>query len=120
MDTATGGLKPGTMEPTPSQAQTVSDLARSFGALGEAKRLQILNALASGEQCACDLTGCCGDRQPLLSFHLKRLRETGLVRARKEGRWMHYALDREALRGLAAALNRLANGNVDPGQGCCD
>ena len=105
--------------PEPGRTRSLSELAPGFGALGETKRLGILNALASGEQCACDLTGCCGDRQPLLSFHLKRLRETGLVRSRKEGRWMHYELDRDALRELAAALIRLADGEVEAGQSCC-
>ena len=108
-----------TTDPKSTQSRPLSALAAEFGALGETKRLGILSALASGEQCACDLTSCCGDRQPLLSFHLKRLRETGLVRARKEGRWMHYELEREALRELAAALNRLADGEVELDSGCC-
>ncbi len=102
-----------------TERRPLVELAPGFGALGEVKRLGILNALASGEQCACDLTGCCGDRQPLLSFHLKRLRETGLVRARKEGRWMHYELDREAMRELADALLRLADGEGDASDSCC-
>ena len=95
-------------------------LAAGFAALGETKRLGILVSLASGERCACDLVGCCGDRQPLLSFHLKRLREAGLVRARREGRWMHYSIDREALRELSEAALALAEGRVDPKAAeCC-
>lgn len=104
---------------TGTERRPLVELAPGFGALGEVKRLGILNVLANGEQCACDLTGCCGDRQPLLSFHLKRLRETGLVRARKEGRWMHYELDREALRELADALHRLADGEGEAIDSCC-
>jgi ArsR family transcriptional regulator len=88
-------------------------LASGFAALGESKRLRILAALGSGERCACDLTGCCGDRQPLLSFHLKRLREAGLVKARREGRWMHYSLERTALRALGEAALALAEGQGD-------
>lgn len=80
--------------------------------------MSILAALGGGEQCACDLTGCCGDRQPLASFHLKRLRESGLVHARRDGRWMHYSIDRDALRGLADALRAIADGEVT-GLGCC-
>lgn len=93
-------------------------LAARFKALGEEKRLRILGSLAGGERCACDLTGCCGDRQPLLSFHLKTLREAGLVRARREGRWMYYDVDRDALSELAAQLTELAEAKRPLG-GCC-
>ncbi len=101
----------------PQEHTTATDLlelASAFAALGESKRLGILAQLSSREHCACDLTGCCGDRQPLLSFHLKRLREAGLVRARKEGRWMHYSLDRGAIAAMSDALGRLAAGDVEP------
>ena len=93
-------------------------VARQFAALGEEKRLGIVTALATGERCACDLTGCCSDRQPLLSFHLKKLRESGLVEARRDGRWMHYSLRREELRALADALLAIADGDV-AGPTCC-
>jgi ArsR family transcriptional regulator len=78
----------------------------------------ILASLSAGERCACDLTGCCGDRQPLLSFHLKKLRESGLVEARRDGRWMHYSINRDALRELADALHAIADGEV-AGPRCC-
>ncbi len=98
--------------------QALSGLASRFAALGESKRLGILASLAPGERCACDLTGCCDDRQPLLSFHLKKLREAGLVEARREGRWMHYSIDRDALRDLATALHSIADGELK-GPACC-
>jgi DNA-binding transcriptional ArsR family regulator len=98
--------------------RTSTRLAEGFGALAEPKRLRILASLARGERCACELTGCCGERQPLLSFHLRRLREAGLVRARREGRWMHYSIDRDALRALGEAA--LAMADADPPEGeCC-
>lgn len=92
--------------------------AARFRALGEEKRLRIMASLASGERCACDLTGCCGDRQPLLSFHLKTLREAGLVEARREGRWMYYAVDRNAVLELAAQLTEIAEAKLPEGA-CC-
>jgi ArsR family transcriptional regulator len=92
--------------------------AARFRALGEEKRLRILASLADGERCACDLTGCCGDRQPLLSFHLRSLREAGLVETRREGRWMYYAVDRDALRELAAQLTEIAEAKLPEGV-CC-
>jgi ArsR family transcriptional regulator len=102
------------MTPTTLSKQT----AARFRALGEEKRLRILATLAGGERCACDLTGCCGDRQPLLSFHLKTLREAGLVEARREGRWMYYAVDRDALLKLAAQLKEIAEAKLPDGV-CC-
>jgi len=98
--------------------EALDGLAPRFAALAEPKRLSILAALGAGERCACDLTGCCGDRQPLLSFHLKKLRDAGLVEARRDGRWMHYSLDRDALEELAGALLDLAAGAVDA-PACC-
>jgi ArsR family transcriptional regulator, arsenate/arsenite/antimonite-responsive transcriptional repressor len=99
-----------------------SDVARQmtarFRALGAEKRLRILTSLAGGERCACDLTGCCDDRQPLLSFHLKTLREAGLVETRREGRWMYYAVDRDALLELAAQLTEIAEATAPEGV-CC-
>jgi len=93
-------------------------LAARFKALGAEKRLRILASLSGGERCACDLTGCCGDRQPLLSFHLKTLREAGLVRVRREGRWMYYDVDRDALRDLGEQLIRIAEVE-SPDSECC-
>ena len=90
----------------------LAEIAVRFAALGENKRLGIISSLACGEQCACDLTSCCGERQPLLSFHLKRLREAGLVKTRREGRSIHYTLDRQALRDLADALLELADHEI--------
>ncbi len=108
-------------DPEIGSSETLPDerwLARQLAALSESKRLGILRSLADGERCACDLAGCCGDRQSLLSFHLRRLRETGLVEVRREGRWMRYSLNREAIRSLAAALDRLADGTRPGGPRC--
>ncbi len=84
-------------------------LTARFRALGEEKRLRILASLSARETCACELTGCCDESQPLLSFHLRTLREAGLVEARRDGRWMYYSLDREALRDLADELRAIAD-----------
>jgi ArsR family transcriptional regulator len=78
-------------------AVTESGLERVFHALSDDKRLRILEILRSGECCVCDLASSLGIRQSLLSFHLRTLRDAGLVSDRKEGRWVHYALNEEAL-----------------------
>lgn len=78
-------------------AVTQSGIERIFHALSDTKRLRILEILRSGECCVCDLAGSLGIRQSLLSFHLRTLRDAGLVSDRKEGRWVHYALNEEVL-----------------------
>ena len=59
-------------------------------------RLEIIQRLLSGEKCVCDLTDALDAAQSRLSFHLKTLRDAGLVNDRKAGRWVYYTLDREA------------------------
>jgi ArsR family transcriptional regulator, arsenate/arsenite/antimonite-responsive transcriptional repressor len=80
---------------------------RWFHALSDETRLQLLNLLRHGEQCVCDLTGSLQAAQSRLSFHLKVLKEAGLVTDRKEGRWVYYALDPEALEALADFVSQL-------------
>ena len=60
-----------------------------------------MSLLTSGERCVCELTHVVGAKQPLLSFHLKILREAGLVRNRRRGKWMYYSLNYETIEGNA-------------------
>jgi ArsR family transcriptional regulator len=73
-------------------AESLERHAALFHALSDVRRLRILDLLRQGEQCACDLQAALDCGQSLLSFHLKTLRDAGLVTFRKEGRWSHYAL----------------------------
>jgi ArsR family transcriptional regulator, arsenate/arsenite/antimonite-responsive transcriptional repressor len=73
---------------------------RLFHALADETRLRILDQLADGEQCVCDLSGALEASQSRLSFHLKTLKDAGLLTDRREGRWIYYALDRETLEEL--------------------
>ncbi|MEX2181067.1 MAG: metalloregulator ArsR/SmtB family transcription factor [Gemmatimonadaceae bacterium] len=76
---------------------SLSRHAAIFHALSDPRRLRILDLLRSGEQCVCDLQADLDCGQSLLSFHLKTLRDSGLVSLRKEGRWSHYAIVPDAL-----------------------
>ena len=79
---------------------TALDLARAarlFHALSDETRLGILAMLGDGERCVCDLQADLDAAQSRLSFHLKVLKEAGLVTDRKEGRWSYYALVPDAL-----------------------
>jgi len=99
----------------PLSADQARDLLR---ALAEPIRLQVIEALGQGERCVCDLTGELDLAQSRLSFHLKVLREAGLIAAREEGRWIYYRLQPEALDSLQAWLARLATHCAVPAKAC--
>lgn len=79
---------------------TRPDLRRAvalFHALSDETRLFALDLLRRGERCVCELQDELGVAQSRLSFHLKVLRDAGLVEDRKEGRWSYYAIVPDAL-----------------------
>ena len=71
--------------------------ARLFHALSDETRLAVLDMLRGGERCVCDLQDALDAAQSRLSFHLKVLKEAGLVQDRREGRWAYYSLVPETL-----------------------
>lgn len=78
----------------PSSSSTTSDLIVSgFHALSDPLRIRILELLRSSELCVCELSETLKVTQSKLSFHLKTLKEAGLVRSRQEGRWIYYSLN---------------------------
>jgi ArsR family transcriptional regulator len=81
----------------PSTAFDLSRAAQLFHALSDATRLGIIEKLRSGEQCVCDLQDGLDAAQSRLSFHLRVLKEAGLVTDRKDGRWSYYSIAPEAL-----------------------
>jgi ArsR family transcriptional regulator len=82
----------------------LDQVAERFHALSDPTRLRILGMLASGEHCVCDLMSELDIAQSRLSFHLRVLRQAAFVTARREGQWMYYALEREALDALVGVL----------------
>ena len=69
-----------------------ADLVSLFGALADRTRLRLLNLLAGGELCVCYFVELLDEPQPKISRHLAYLRRTGIVAARREGKWMHYKI----------------------------
>jgi DNA-binding transcriptional ArsR family regulator len=80
-----------------ARAATTSD---AFNAVAEPRRRQILDVIAAGELSVSDLVGRLGLPQPLVSKHLRVLRETGLVVARDDGRQRLYRLNGPALKPI--------------------
>src|SRR6202022_4990297 len=80
-----------------------------FHALCDETRLEIIELLRKGERCVCELTDTLDAAQSRLSFHLRVLKDAGIVRDRKEGRGVHYELDPDAfeeIEGLVWGMNQ--------------
>lgn len=91
-----------------------------FHALSDETRLEIVEMLRSGERCVCDLTDAMDAAQSRLSFHLKVLKDAGIVRGRKDGRWVHYELDREAFEEIEELIAAMKpDARRKRGEICC-
>ena len=90
-----------------------------FHALSDETRLQIIELLNKGERCVCELTDSLDAAQSRLSFHLRVLRDAGIVRDRKEGRWVHYELNRDAFEEAEALVEQLKPRALNVRQDCC-
>ena len=97
---------------SPDQAQQL------LRALAEPIRLQVVQALQHGERCVCDLSSDLDLAQSKLSFHLRVLKEAGLIHARQEGRWIYYRLEPSALLLLRDWLAVLADACQSPATPC--
>ena len=92
------------------------DLVRMFAALADPTRLRLLNLMNGREVCVCYFVEILRQSQPKISRHLAYLRKAGIVTARRDGKWMHYSIERpnerEAAEVLEATLESL---KVDAG-----
>jgi ArsR family transcriptional regulator, arsenate/arsenite/antimonite-responsive transcriptional repressor len=111
----TAAAPPATCASGPLAAEEARLLLR---ALADPIRLQVIEALGGGERCVCDLTADLGLAQSKLSFHLKVLRDTGLLADRQSGRWVYYRLQPEALERLRGWLAALATSCTVPAEPC--
>ncbi len=93
----------------------MDEILNIFKALSDVTRLKILKLLENGELCVCDLVTALNMIQPKVSFHLSILKEAGLIKDRKQGKWVHYKIDdsdffRRFL--LLSALERISEESV--------
>ena len=72
---------------------SVESLAETFRVLGDATRVRILDALSRSELCVCDIARLVGLSESAVSHQLRLLRNMRLVRTRRAGRMVYYALD---------------------------
>jgi ArsR family transcriptional regulator len=100
--------------------KTLDHTARLFHALADPMRLRIAELLRHGERCVCDLTDALDAGQSRLSFHLRTMKEAGLVADRRVGRWVYYRLRPEALEELGGVLSSYEPHDADAHRpGCC-
>ena len=110
--------------------KTDFDLVTLFAALADPTRLRLLNLMDGREVCVCYFVEILKQGQPKISRHLAYLRKAGIVEARRDGKWMHYRIERpddaRALSILDATLQSL-KGDKDMqadlarlGKACCE
>src|SRR4051794_34222116 len=104
-------LEPGCCAPMVAEALTTDGaaaLARAFKVLGDAVRLRVLSLIAArkgGEVCVCEITDAFDLTGPTISYHLRVLRETGLVDCQRRGTWVHYWIVPDQLAALSQFLD---------------
>lgn len=98
----------------------VSRIAELCNALADEARVEIVTRLLDGEKCVCDLMDALDAAQSRLSYHLKVLKDAGLVTDRREGRWSFYTLERSAFVEAEELLSSLRpKATRAPRSNCC-
>lgn len=75
-----------------------------FKAIADQTRLNIVDLLACGEMCACQLLDNFKITQPTLSYHMRILCDSGIVKGRRDGAWMYYSINDVAIENLSEFL----------------
>ncbi|MBS3995337.1 MAG: winged helix-turn-helix transcriptional regulator [Alkaliphilus sp.] len=89
------------------------DKVEVFKALSDYKRLLIIEMLSCGKLCACDLYAGLNLTQPTISHHMKILQQAGLVKAKKNGKWVNYSLCKEAFNEVCSFIQFLSTDKED-------
>jgi len=85
-----------------------NEYALMFKALSDPNRLLIIDYLIDSERCACKILEQLQITQSTLSYHMKILCESKIVNARKEGKWMHYSLNKIKFEELTELLKNFS------------
>ena len=87
------------------RSEKTFDMVRLFAALADRTRLRLLNLMDGREVCVCYFVEILQQGQPKISRHLAYLRKAGIVTARREGKWMHYSIERPGDARAGAVLD---------------
>lgn len=94
------------------------NIANCFHALSDPLRIKIIELLRQEELCVCELCDHLQMPQSKLSFHLKTLKDAGIVRGRQEGRWVYYSLNCQRIELLQEYLAGLQNCQILAAKPC--
>lgn len=89
------------------ESSALRKLAADLHVIADETRLRILDFLANGEQCVCDITGALGLSQPLASYHLAVLREAGMVHVRRDAHWIYYSINWARLQDIISSCQKV-------------
>jgi ArsR family transcriptional regulator len=78
-----------------------------FKALSDETRLKILTMLTKGKTCACKILEEFHFTQPTLSYHMKQLTDSGLVEAKKNGKWVYYSINEKRVQLLHEFITKI-------------
>ena len=81
--------------------------------LSDPIRINILELMMNGEICVCDIVKITGLSQSKISYHIKILKDSGLITDRQEGRWVYYKLDLEILSDIQNWMGNLINSSTN-------
>lgn len=96
-------------------------IAAIFKAFCDENRIRIIKLLRSGEKCACKLLEEINVTQPTLSHHMKILCDSGIVSARKEGKWMYYSISEQGAENARNLLRELTTVSMGcKAEPCCE
>lgn len=86
----------------------LDEAVATFKALADPTRLRILKAISTmNELCECNIVPSFGLSQPTISYHLKILREAGLVKSERRGQWVYHSVNNKALMGAMRNLTEI-------------
>jgi ArsR family transcriptional regulator len=107
LDTAGGDVCCPPLAREPLSPAGAEEMATLFKAVADPLRLRLLSLIAchpGGESCVCDLTGEFDVTAPSISYHLKILREAGLISSERRGTWVYYRVMPQAMARMSAVL----------------
>ena len=81
--------------------------------LSDPIRVNILELMINGEICVCDIVKATGMSQSKISYHIKILKDSGLISDRQEGRWVYYKLDLEVLSDIQNWMGNLIQSSTN-------
>ncbi|MEI7425738.1 MAG: metalloregulator ArsR/SmtB family transcription factor [Candidatus Moraniibacteriota bacterium] len=90
-----------------AEINNVSKTYAFLRAIADSNRLKILCVLQRGSKCVCEITPVIGISNKLASHHLKQLKNIGLLIEKREGNFIHYSLDKKAIREYKKVFNQI-------------